>query len=417
MKPDSGSSDNAHSKTGRSRNVICMLAYTRYTYDGRVRLEAESLVEWGHRVHFIVPKEGETARTYFSNGVLVQELNVIEYGGKSKLYYCFCYAMFLIRAFVTCSLLALREHVEVVHVHNMPNILVFSALFPRLLGCKIVLDVHDTMVETYQAKFGRPSALLLWLLRCEERLCCFIAYRVICVNHIQREVLLARGIAAEKIITVITMPKFISLPRSVDYGPDPSFKMVNHGTMSWRLGNDLIIKAVARLVHEIPGFELHIIGGGDNLQEMVKLSASLGVSHYVHFHRSVPWHELAAKLAAMDVGIVANRVSSATELMLPLKLIDYVILGIPAIVPKLRTIQHYFTDEMVSYFEPEDIESIVAATLRLYREAPRRARQAQTARSFVAQYGWDSSHNELRSLYERLCPTTIAGAAACGISG
>ena len=55
----------------------------------------------------------------------------------------------------------------------------------------------------------------------------------------------------------------------------------------------------------------------------------------------------------MDVGVVGNRRSAAGDLMLPVKLLEYVSLGIPAVVPRLRTIEHYFTDDMVAYYEPE----------------------------------------------------------------
>ena len=131
--------------------------------------------------------------------------------------------------------------------------------------------------------------------------------------------------------------------------------MVNHGTISKRLGNDLIVLAAAQLVKEIPGFELHIIGAGDDLDECKRLSESFYLGQHVFFHKGVPWDELAKKLESMDVGIVANRVNAATELMLPSKLIDYVVLGIPAIVPRLKTIEYYFSPAMVSILSPKTL--------------------------------------------------------------
>ena len=71
-----------------------MIAFTRYPFDGRVRLEAESLVEWGYEVCFLVPKEQATATTYTLAGVHVKELNVVEYGGKNKLQYLLSYMSF-----------------------------------------------------------------------------------------------------------------------------------------------------------------------------------------------------------------------------------------------------------------------------------------------------------------------------------
>jgi glycosyltransferase involved in cell wall biosynthesis len=178
--------------------------------------------------------------------------------------------------------------------------------------------------------------------------------------------------------------------------------MVNHGTISKRLGNDLIVQAAARLVHEIPEFELHIIGAGDDLEECKRLSESLGLTEHVHFHKGVPWNELAKKLESMDVGIVGNRVNAATELMLPSKLIDYVVLGIPAIVPRLKTIQYYFSPGMVAYFEPESVESMVTTTVRVYKDKEGREQQARSAKSFLDQYGWHNQKNGLRGLYQDL---------------
>jgi glycosyltransferase involved in cell wall biosynthesis len=178
--------------------------------------------------------------------------------------------------------------------------------------------------------------------------------------------------------------------------------MVNHGTISKRLGNDLIVEAAAQLVREIPGFELHIIGSGDDLEECKRLSESLGLADHVHFHKGVPWDELAKKLELMDVGIVGNRVNAATELMLPSKLIDYVVLGIPAIVPRTKAIEYYFTPGMVYYFEPENVESMVAATVRVYKDREGREQQSRSAKSFLDKYGWHNHQNGLRGLYHDL---------------
>jgi glycosyltransferase involved in cell wall biosynthesis len=382
-----------------------MVAFTHYPFDGRVRLEAESLVEWGYEVCFLVPKEKGTPRTYTLAGVTVKELNVVEYGGKNKLQYLLAYTTFMIRAFFACTNLFIKSRVKIFHIHNMPNILVLVALIPRFFGGTVILDVHDTVVETYQAKFGATSGLLLSILRFEEWVSCSLAQRVICVNHVQRESLIERGIPTEKIATVITMPKFISRERACpcpDGKKDGKFRMVNHGTISKRLGNDLIVLAAAQLVKEIPGFELHIIGAGDDLDECKRLSESLGLQEHVFFHKGVPWDELAKKLESMDVGIVANRVNVATELMLPSKLIDYVVLGIPAIVPRLKTIEYYFTPAMVSYFEPEDVDSMVATTMRVYRDKEGREQQIRSAKSFLEDYGWHNDQNGLRGLYRNL---------------
>ena len=382
---------------------VGMIAYTNYVGDGRVRLEAESLVEWGYEVYFLVPKAGDIPRQYTLAGVNVIELNTDEYGGRKKIAYLISYVIFMMLGFVACTKLYFTRRLSLIHVHNMPDILIFATLIPRVFGCRIILDLHDTIFETYQAKFGKSSKILLFLLRLEERVCCAMAHQVICVNHVQRESVLSRGVPGEKIATVITMPRFAVADSRLDSAQlEHRFRVVNHGTMSRRLGNDLIIEAAAKLIHEIPCFELHIIGGGDGLPELKSRVQALGLQGRVFFHQGVPWHRLPAELEGMDVGVVANRVNAATELMLPSKLIDYVVLGIPAIVPRLKTIEYYFSDQMVTFFTPEDIDSMVAAIVSLYQDAARRRMQADNAKEFVRQNGWE--RGGLRKIYAQLVP-------------
>ena len=48
--------------------------------------------------------------------------------------------------------LHLKHAYDVIHVHNMPDFLVFSALFPKLLGAKVILEVQDVSPELMAAK-------------------------------------------------------------------------------------------------------------------------------------------------------------------------------------------------------------------------------------------------------------------------
>ena len=49
---------------------------------------------------------------------------------------------------------SLRGRYDLVYVHNMPDILVMSAMVPRLLGAKVILDQHDPMPELMTTIFN-----------------------------------------------------------------------------------------------------------------------------------------------------------------------------------------------------------------------------------------------------------------------
>src|SRR5215469_6149672 len=61
--------------------------------------------------------------------------------------------------------LHLRGGLDVVHVHNMPDILALAGIFPQLTGSKLVLDVHDPMPELYMSWNHGERSLTVRMLR------------------------------------------------------------------------------------------------------------------------------------------------------------------------------------------------------------------------------------------------------------
>jgi len=389
-----------------------MVVYTNYSIDARVRREAETLADLpDYKVLVLTLKQKTSPRTSFIDNVEVRELNLTKYRGKSNIRYLISYFRFLLLAFLACTRLLIRNSLDVVHVHNMPNFLVFSAIIPFLFGKKIILDVHDTVVETYLSKFDGASSkifhkILYKALRLEESICCALAHKIICVNHIQREALIKRGIPENKMIISMNVPdprRFHNYNRITDLTKKNSFKVVYFGTITKRLGIDLAIRAVASLNGRIPGLEFHIIGEGDDKEEFIKLSEELGIKEVMHFYETLfPLEDLVKILEGMDLGIVPNRKNAATELMLPVKMLECIALSIPVIVPRLKTIEYYFSDELVFYFEPDNVESLSSAILDVFNNGTMRTKKAENAKGFLKKYGWETHKFDLINLYRSL---------------
>ena len=64
--------------------------------------------------------------------------------------------------------------------------------------------------------------------------------------------------------------------------------------------------------------------------------------------------------------------------------------------------KYYFNDEMISYFEPENVDSMAAAILKLYQDQTLRERQVKKANAFLERYGWETHKMELINLYRSL---------------
>lgn len=387
------------------KKQIYMIAYASYPSDARVRREAETMAATeDFDVTVLSLKDKETAKSYELENVRVMELDVKKYVGHNEFNHMKSYLKFLLLAFFQCNRQFIARKIDIVHVHNMPNFLVLAGILPRLCGKKMILDIHDSTPETYFARYGGNANKLLFKLLCwEEAFCCGLANKVICVNHMQRDELVKRGIPSKKIAISMNVPdpKWFGMG-SVPPGNKSSKKkkMIYHGTIAKRLGIDLAIRAFARICPKDSEMEFHILGNGEGIDECVALSGLLELDGHVHFSKKMlPLEYLFDILRDMDVGIVANRKNVATEQMLPVKMLEYIALNIPVVVPRLKAIQYYFTDDMVSYFEPDNIDSLFHAILNLFNDEHRRKSQAEKAKAFLDRYGWEKHKLELINLY------------------
>lgn len=388
-----------------SEPLVCMVVYTKYATDARVRREAETLAAHGFRVVCLTNRDGSEARRYELAGVEVRELGVPKYRGKNAAAYVGSYLRFLCAASAACLRLQRQERVAVVHAHNLPDFLVFAGALPRLSGTKIVLDVHDSIPETFASKFS--DGALGWKALClEERLSASLANRVICVNHPQRDTLVTRGVPFSKTFISMNVPDprvFGDAKRDAPAYRSGRLNLVYHGTMAARLGVDLLISAVSRVRSAGVDVQLHLWGAGDDLGGFRRLADELNLTGSVHFNpQGYPLEELPKRLESMDIGLVGNRRTAAGELMLPVKLLEYVALGIPVIAPRLRTISYYFPDAAVSYYEPDDVDSLAEAICSLHGRPGDRRERANRAQAFLRENGWHRQGSEFLSLYRGL---------------
>jgi glycosyltransferase involved in cell wall biosynthesis len=392
----------------KMKKHVCMIAYTNYPSDARVRREAETLVSTGeYEVSFLALRGDYTAKSYELENVKVIELNVHKYRGQNKFYHFKSYMKFLFLAFFRCNKLFFSRQLDIIHVHNMPNFLVLAGILPRLFGKKMILDIHDSTPETYFARYGRKSNQLIFKILCwEEAIFCGVANKVICVNHVQRDELVKRGIPAQKVVISMNVPdpKWFKTSNTIkDKKHNDKIKLIYHGTIAKRLGIDLAIRAFAKICNAASGMEFYILGDGEGIDECEELSILFNVDDSVHFSKKMlPLESLLKILEDMDIGIIANRENPATELMLPVKLLEYISLNIPVVAPRLRAIEYYFTDEMVTYFEPENVDSLAQAILNLYNDESRRKVQAEKAKVFLEQYGWEKHRLDLINLYREI---------------
>ena len=369
---------------------ICMIAYTRYASDARVRREAEALAARGDQVDFICVKEQTEQRDRSYGGVRLYPISASRYQGDRALVYLGIYLSFLIRSFVLVTRLYFKNRYDIIQVHTMPDFLVFAALIPKCFGAKVILDVHDLMPELYMCKFGpdRRRLFVKFITWIERRSIAF-ADRAIAVHIPHRDALVHHGNAVNKFIVLLNVPDPHIFERNGHFRSDNRFRLIYHGTVARRHGLDVALRAVAAIKNQIPGLEFLIIGHGDDLPRVKRLANELQLQDCVRFMGTMPVEQLPEHLVQADIGLVPILYDAFTRYMLPLKLMEYARMGIPAIVSDTETIRAYFDAQMVRFCKPGNEQDLADAILELYHSPERRTELVKSVDRFNSSYNWD----------------------------
>ncbi|RME83407.1 MAG: glycosyltransferase WbuB [Caldilineae bacterium] len=397
---------NTSSKTPQRH---CMVVHNYYPLgEPRVQRQAEALVAAGIEVDVICLRNRDEAPRAVAAGVNVYRVPVARDKNRGPVAQFFEYLAFFILAFARVSLLHLLRRYDVVQVHNLPDFLVFAAAVPRLLGAAVILDLHDLMPEFYMSRFRRgPEALPVRLILWQERVSCRFATHVITVSSLWRQDLIRRGVPAAKCSVVMNLPDDRIFKADVTPAPRPEgFHLFYHGNLTHRYGVDLALRALAEVRADIPDVFMTIHGRGEFLQTLQELCRQLDLEDIVRFSTGLlPMEALPALIASADVAVVPYRRDVFTDGILPTKLMEYAALGIPTIVARTPVIEAYFDEDMVAYFDAEDIGQLAGHIRSLYRDPERRRVLAGNIRRFTATYHWAKQKAEYVALVRRLAAT------------
>jgi glycosyltransferase involved in cell wall biosynthesis len=384
---------------------VLMIAYTNYLTDPRVIRAAEAAVEAGFDVDFIALRRPDDPAEEVVRGVRLIHLNQSRYRGGGIVGYMLSYLEFFFRCFFRTALLHFRRHYAVVHVNNMPDFFVFCALLPKLMGAKVVLDIHDPMPNTFSSKFKSGESgfffkLLLW----QEKISAAFANQILTVHEpVKTHVLVDQHALSPNVIEVIANfpdDQLFALKRPAQ--PDGRLRLAFHGTVLERYGLRNVMHALANMHHR-DRVSLKIIGEGDFSDQLKELIQELRLTDIVHFdNRMHPLTQLPGLLADCNIGLVPLQISSMTNYQLPLKLLEYLALGMPSITVRNVAIGHYFGKDDCLFYDPDDPESLRMVLDRLATSPDLLAHYQQRALALRDKFLWSNEKQKYVAMLRRL---------------
>jgi glycosyltransferase involved in cell wall biosynthesis len=380
-----------------------MVTHSLYESDARVMRYAEALAARGNEVEvFALQKKGKPKEEMIA-GVRVFRIHARTFEEKKKTAFLAGVCLFFLKTFWILTCRHLRKSYDLLHIHSIPDFMVFVGIVPKLTGAKIILDIHDILPELYASKFkvGERSVGFRTMLVLERASAAF-ANHVIIANHIWRDRLIARCISPHKCTAVLNYPdESIFHPMLRDHDSE-SFTILFPGTLNRHQGLDVAIRAFAMVKDKVSKVFFRIYGEGRSRNMLTKLVEDLNLQGRVLFESMVPIREIAHVMANADLAVVPKRGDSFGNEAFSTKILEFMSVGVPVIVSNTRIDRYYFNDSVVKFFQDGDESDLAKSMLQLINDGELRKQMVENASKFVRGFSWDANQHVYLDLVDSL---------------
>jgi glycosyltransferase involved in cell wall biosynthesis len=384
---------------------VAMVTYSQYPDDPRPRRAIDALRGEGMTVDLICLGQRSSRQQETAGDLKVFRLPMKHRRG-GKLTYAFQYGTFILVSSLMFALRSFRRRYDLVYVHNMPDILVLSALVPKVLGAKVILDLHDPMPELMTTIFSLDkNSFSVRLMRRMEKWSIARTNLVVTVNLACKHIFSARSCKPEKIAVVMNAPDSKIFPfravqeRSVTrQDPAKPFVFMYHGSLVERNGLDLAVEALALAREKMPNAELRVYGPStpflERVMETVRAKGMQSIFHYLGPRRL---EDLVCEIDGCDVGVIPNQKNPFTDINTPTRIFEYLAIGKPVIAPSTAGILDYFNAESLVFFEPGDAVDLANKMQYAYSHGKDVIEIARRGQQIYLAHTWEQERHTLVS--------------------
>jgi glycosyltransferase involved in cell wall biosynthesis len=389
----------------RSKRVA-MISYSAYLSDNRVRRYAEALAGRGDEVDvFALRRSPEMPRKERIEGVNVFRVqDRFSKSERSQLAFMLPVLRFLSVTSWRLTLRHLRRPYDLLHIHNMPDFLIFAAWYPKLTGARLILDIHDIVPEFFASKFqASRNRIVPASLRWMERVSAALADHVIIANHLWRDKYAVRTRTESRcsvFINHVDSKLFIPSTANTQNGKPI---ILYPGGLQWHQGVDIALRAFSKVASELPSAEFHIYGDGSEKKPLEALAQDLGLNGKVRFFQTRSVQEIAAVMADAALGVVPKRADSFGNEAYSTKIMEFMAVGVPVIVSDTKVDRFYFDDSVVQFFKSGDADDLARKMVEALRDRNLSQTMVARAAEYASRNCWETRKDDYLALVDSLC--------------
>jgi glycosyltransferase involved in cell wall biosynthesis len=166
---------------------------------------------------------------------------------------------------------------------------------------------------------------------------------------------------------------------------------------------DIAIRAVQKLRCRISNVEFHIYGDGIMKPELEQLVKDLGLERSVQFFSPLRLHEIADVMARADLGVVPKRANSFGDEAYSTKIMEFMSVGVPAVVSSTKIDRYYFDDSVVRFFESGNVDALAEAMYEILKNPQIRCDMVARALKYASLNSWENRRSDYLRLVDSLC--------------
>lgn len=384
---------------------ICMIYYA-FANNNILLREAEALTDRGDQVDIIClgKEEEETGKEAYKDNLNIYKVQRRGHDEKGISAYLKKYTRFFILSSFLAGMLHIKRGYDVIHVTSPPDFFVFASLFPKLLGAKVILDIHDIVPEFFARKFScNDEHLIVRVLKWIEKVSAKYSDHVITVTDIWKTTLANRSVPESKCSVLLNVPdtKIFNRANKGERPKSEKFTLLYPGNVDF--GVDILVKAMRIIKGEIPSAKLEIYGHGRSLPKLMNLAEDIGVNKFINFRNNVPRGDLVKIMQSVDVGIDPMKDGVFFGEVLSGKSLEFLEMGIPVVISRTKASEYYFDDSMVTFFEPGNHEDLARAVIELYKNPRKRLDLVNNANKFNSIHNWNKYKKIYYDILDELC--------------
>jgi len=389
------------------KESICMIVFSHFSSDSRVKREAFALSATGYEVYCIgLGKRGEEKHSTIKN---INTINIMKwidaFPQGSIMRYFIGFFFFPVLAFFHLLRLHIKKiNIAVIHAHNPPDHLILAGLFSKLIfKSKLILDRHEPYALQIISNLHLSTKSIVYkLFRLYEKIAYSIVDCIIVVNILEYNDV--REISPNKEILIIRnsldIDRIKNLPSEVPKNKN-SFNVLYQGFVSKRRDVDTIINSIKGLEDEIPNLECNIFGDGNFQKEAIQITENLGMDGFCKFHGWVDQSVLFEKIMDADVCLITLKDIPVYHRATPNKLFEYMFYKktiISADLPSMR----YMAQDCSLFYIPGDHKSLEKQILNIWKNPDILKNSQNKMEQLVKQNDWKIDKEIMLKEYKTL---------------